>query len=164
MEITITKTKRDYAEFNRYWFLKKNLGIILIIILVLAALLPFMLSPETEFKWDFHLKFSIIAFLVLAFLFLTGILFTTTMFKTVSFAKGYDGGTSKYIFDESGIIEVTGYENINIKWTEVKSFRQSKNLYILFVSGMDSIVIPKRDLTDAETRERFLILIRKNIN
>ncbi len=163
MEITFELTKKDYADFNRYWFLKKNLLLTLFLLVVMSIALPFILSPSTRFSTIDYLKFSLLAFVILGFIYLAGITFVIAMFKSVSIDKSYSTGTKSYVLNHDGIIENTAENGLMVKWPDVTSFNQSKSLFILSIKGKDSIVIPKRSFSDPEEANKFIQLIQAKL-
>ncbi|OYU96584.1 MAG: hypothetical protein CFE21_09380 [Bacteroidetes bacterium B1(2017)] len=163
MEINIDLTREDFADFNKYHYLKKGYKKRFYMILAVALGLTLILKKDKEFEPSSF----IVTFLLTGFTF--GILNYVGMLLTIKYAvklplsNGSILGKRKFSVTEEGLIEESDTNKNLQKWKGIQSIETSQNSIFIFVDTLAAYVIPKRFFKDQTEQENFIKLIEENI-
>jgi hypothetical protein len=164
MEITIDLTREDYADFNKYWFLKKGLKKRIYVVIIFAFGLPFFANSEQPFELITYLLSVLIYGIMFGLLYLGGLYSMMNRTKKLPSDTGSILGKKKFTITDEGLIEESE-NNVNIqKWNGIKSIEMNKRSIFIFVDSIAAYMIPKRFFNSVNDQEHFVKLIKEKIN
>jgi len=164
MEITIDLTREDYADFNKYWFLKKGLKKRIYVVIIFAFGLPFFANSEQPFEMMFYLLSVLFYGMMFGILYLGGLYLMIYRTKKLPSDNGSILGKKKYTITDEGLIEESE-NNVNIqKWNGIKSIEMNNTSIFIFVDNIAAYMIPKRFFNSVNDQENFVKLIKEKIN
>ena len=156
MEINVEVSRKDYSNFNKYYFFHKGIKTRLIIYFITILVLPIIINIGSDFNFIVFL----ISMFITAVIF--GVLYFGLGYLSMSFsgklpsANGSILGKRKFTITNEGLIEESD-SNTNIqKWNSIKSIEQNNELIIVFIDKIAAYVIPKRFFTDNEQMNLFI--------
>ena len=163
MEIEVEVTRKDFANFNRYWYFKKKLKSRAWPILIFAFGLPLILNKNVEFNLAGYLGTVLVIGVLFGTLFL-GIMWLTLGFTgSVPDKGGSILGLKKFSISEDAFIEDSESNRNEQRWKSIKSIEENKNAVFVFVDNIAAYIIPKRGFKDEEEQNEFLRLMNLNI-
>ena len=156
MEINVDVSRKDFSNFNKYYFFHKGIKTRLIIYFIMIIIIPIIMNIGTNFNFIVVL----INFLGTAVIF--GVVFFGLGYLSMNFAgklpsaNGAILGKRKFTIADEGLIEESD-SNTNIqKWNSIKSIEQNNQLIIVFIDKIAAYVIPKRFFNDNEQMNLFI--------
>jgi hypothetical protein len=156
MEINIDLTRDDYADYNKYYFLKKGLRKRIYIVIIVAFGLPLVINSGRPFDLMTYLTTVIIAGLVFGLIYLGGMTFAMKRTKKLPSDNGSILGRKKFMINDEGLIEESE-NNKNIqKWKGIKSVETNDNSVFIFVDNIAAYIIPKRFFKDDTEQQNFI--------
>ena len=136
------------------WFVRGYLAIGLII---LVALVPEHLS----FLLLFVLPPSVFVILVVIFYFL---LLRPYLIARSFVRRGANVPSPiHYVFSQAGIDVGSAHSQTHHDWNAISMAKQTGHLFVLYLPGPASIVLPKRSFASSEQISRFQNLVKQNI-
>lgn len=163
MEINIELKRKDYADFNKYHFLKKGLRKRVLTVIIVAFAIPSALLINKPFE---PLTF-ILAILASGFLF--GTFYFGSMYIIMMFTRTFpskDGsilGKKTFKITNDGLLEESE-NNINLqKWQGIKSIESNSNTIFIYVDKVAAYIIPKRFFKDLNEQNEFINIIKNRI-
>jgi cell division protein FtsW (lipid II flippase) len=164
MDIQFTQTMQHVHDFAiHHWrkhTLRRFLSIFLIIFAVLSIVMLFFINGEEELKSADVLSFFIPMLLILIIW-----VFLMPLFIKMRFNKSKDQrvwtGERTVTLEEDKVKLQTENVNTEYKWSGIKKVEVSKLNYLLYVSSVQAIIIPRDAfLTDTE-REAFELILKE---
>jgi hypothetical protein len=164
MKIEVNITRKDYGEFNQFYFLKK--GIIarnkwLFIILFLFIL--FLRNIRNNLNIVSLVKDIFIDLVLLFIIYKLLIYVVVKIAEKTSIDNGAVVGKRTYTLTEEELIEESNVNRNHQKWSSILSFDENKNLIFLFIDNNVAYIIPKRDIKDKIEEELIKNYIRLKI-
>jgi hypothetical protein len=135
------------------WFVRGYMALALIILVALA--------PE-------HLGFLILFVLPPSILVIVGLIFYFLLLRPYVKARAFvrHGETPspiRYNFSQTGIDVNDAHSQAHHDWAAVSTAKQTANLFVLYLSGPSSLVLPKRCFTSAEEIASFQDLVKSKV-
>ena len=163
MELEFSINRKDYSNFNKYYYFKKSIRKRLIVVLIAAIAMPFITMYGEPFELLVYLKLFLFVFL-----FFGSIYFGLGYIRIMTSGNIPKSGLSilgdkKLITNEEGISVESELYNANIKWNGILSVEENSNYLYLFVDSVSAIIIPKRYFRDLQHYNEFLTEIQTNI-
>lgn len=164
MDIKFTQTMQHVHDFAIHHWRKHTLRRFLVAFLLIFAVLTlfalFNRSSEAAVK-----AADVLAFIIPMALILVIWIFLMPMFIKMRFNRSKDQsvwtGERKITLDEDKISLETDNVNTEYKWAGIKKVEVSKLNYLLYVSSVQAIIIP-RDAFLADTeREAFELILKE---
>lgn len=163
MEIEIEIVREDYADFNRYYYLKKGFLKRIYIILVSAFIISAVIYREPEFHLGFYLTKVVLSGLIFGLIYIGGLYLGLSFTKLLPAAKGGILGKKRFTITEEGLVE-DSHVNRNIqRWHGIKSIELNDNAIFVFVDNIAAYIIPKRYFKNERAMEAFVGLMRQKI-
>jgi len=164
MKIEVNITRKDYGEFNQFYFLKK--GIIarnkwLFIILFLFIL--FLRNIRNNLNIVSFVKDIFIDLVLLFIIYKLLIYVVVKIAEKTSIDNGAVVGKRTYTLTEEELIEESNVNRNHQKWSSILSLDENKNLIFLFIDNNVAYIIPKRDIKDKIEEELIKNYIRLKI-
>lgn len=161
MEIRVELSQKDYSSYLRYYFLRKVIKKIMLVIAVIFIVSTVLSSIGKPFEINsffadiFSTLISVI-FLVL----ILGLVFGV-LIRFIPMTDAKKTGRRKYIINRDGIAVETKTSSIFQKWTGIVAIEQNKDLILLFVTGMGAHIIPKRYFESQDQLNSFIAEINE---
>lgn len=159
MEINIDLTREDYADFNKFWFIKKGLKKRVYTVIIAAFGLPLLVDNEIPFTVVTYLISVIVFGLIFGLIYLGGTAITIKRTSKLPSGNGSILGKKKYTITEDGFIEESENSKNIQKWEGIKSVETNRNSVFLFVDNIAAYIIPKRFFSDEEEMNNFIKII-----
>ena len=163
MEINIDLTRDDYADFNKYWFLKKGLKKRIYLVIIVAFGLPLVINSGRPFEIMTYLSTVVIAGLVFGLIYLGGLTLAMKRTKKLPSDNGSILGKKKFIITDEGLIEESESNKNLQKWKGIKSVESNDNSVFIFVDNIAAYIIPKRFFKDVTEQHSFIKTIDDRI-
>jgi hypothetical protein len=164
MKIEANITRKDYGEFNQYYFLKK--GIIARnkwLFLLLFLFILFLRNIRNNFDILSFVK-DIFIDIVLFLIFYKILLYVVVKIaEKTSINNGAVIGKRTFTLTEEELIEESNVNRNYQKWSSILSLDENKNLIFLFIDNNVAYIIPKRDFKDKNEEELIKNYIRIKI-
>src|SRR6185503_7263853 len=141
MEVNIEITRSDYADFNRYYFLKKGLKKRIYIVILVAFLLPLIGNARKPFSITAYFSMVIIAGLMFGILYLGGMMLVMSRTGRLPSDKGSILGKKKFIISGEGITAESENGKTFTMWTGIQSVSENKNSIFIFCDTIAAFVI-----------------------
>ena len=161
MEINIELTRKDYADFNQYWFLKTKLRSRIYIIISFALVFALVLNVGEDFSLTQFLIDTIIFGLPFAAIYFILILIGLRATGKMPSEKGSVLGKKKFIIEEEGLVEETEFNRNVQKWNGIMEIDENKNAILIFVDNMAAYIIPKRFFKNEDEKVNFLAALKE---
>lgn len=159
MTIEIEIIRQDYADFNKYHFVKTSLTRTIITGVLAIIMVELFLNKD-----HFDLFATIVS--VAAFVPIYALLITWRLQRTKNLPK--DGGTilgkKTLQFNDDEIVFSDSDSVSNMKWSTIKSIDEGKNGLYLYVDTNMAIVVPKRFFETKLDQQEFVDYIKSKIN
>ena len=163
MEIIVDLTREDYADLNRYVFLKKGLVKRLYIVIAVAIVLPLVATLGTPLNLKSYLTYVIVTFLGFGIFYLGIIMIVVNRTGRLPSRDGSILGKKKItITDEALICESENNTTVQ-KWKGIKEITGSKKSIFLFIDKMAAFVIPRRCFRNEAQQREFLSIIEQKV-
>jgi hypothetical protein len=163
MKINISITRKDYGEFNKYYFTNKLLKKPTWLILLLSFFIAFLQTIKYKFSiFYFLLNFALISLII----FLVYWLYTVLIGKFAEFLPSKNGfvlGAKTIIVDDEQITEESIDSIMSLKWSRVKSIDETSNLILIFIDNVFSFIIPKRDFDSSKQEREFIEFVKSKL-
>lgn len=156
MEISIDLTRDDYADFNKYCFLKKGLKKRVYIVIIVAFGLPLVINRGRPFDLMTYLTSVIIAGILFGLIYLGGMTFSMRWTKKLLSDNGSILGKKKFMITNEGLIEASESNKNLQKWKSIKSVETNNNSVFIFVDNIAAYIIPKRFFKDETEQQNFI--------
>ena len=163
MEINIDLTRDDYADFNKYWFLKKELKKRIYLLIIVAFFLPLVINGGRPFDLMTYLITVIIAGLVFGLIYFGGMTLAMKRIKKLPSDNGSILGIKKFMITDEGLIEESESNKNLQKWKSIKSVETNKNSVFIFVDKIAAYIIPKRFFKDETEQQNFIKTIEERM-
>lgn len=159
MKLTIDISRQDYADFNKFHFLKTKLKSTVITGALIVIILQLFLNRE-----QFKLTATIISSVgcVLAYVFVVNRSLNNT--KNIPDNDGTILGQREMEFAEDKIIYKTANYEGSSDWTTIKKLEESSKAFYLYIDTNIAMLVPKRVFKDKSEEETFKTLVRQKIN
>ncbi len=163
MDITFTQTMQHVHDFALHHWRKHTLRRFLVGFLILFAVLSIFALFNRSGEEEVGVA-DVLAFIIPMVLILVIWIFMMPMFIKMRFNRSKDQsvwtGERKITLEEEGIRLETDNVNTEYKWSGIKKVEVSKLNYLLYVSSVQAIIIPRDAfLTDTE-REAFELILK----
>jgi hypothetical protein len=163
MEITVDLTRKDYADFNKYYFLKKRLKRSFYIVLVGAFIITVFLNIDSPFDLETYLLTFLMSATIYCLVFFGWMLFAMKLTGRLPSENGSILGKKKFKVTDEGLLEESE-SNTNLqKWKGIKSVETNENSVFIFVDKIAAYVIPKRFFKDEAQQNDFIRIIEQKM-
>lgn len=159
MKLTFDISRQDYADFNKFHFLKTKLKRTVITGVLTVVLLQFFLNRE-----QFDLTATIISSIVCVLFYFFAINRSLIKTKNVPENNGTILGQKEIEFTEDKIIYKTANSEGSCAWSTIKKLEESSKAFYLYMDSNLAILLPKRVFKDFSEEETFKKLVRQKIN
>lgn len=163
MEINIDLTRDDYADFNKYFYLKKGLKKRIYIVIIVAFGLPLVINGGRPFDFMTYIINVIIVGLVFGFIYIGGMTLAMKRTKEMPSENGSILGKKMFIVTDEGLIEESASNKNLQKWKGIKSIEANDNSVFIFVDNIAAYIIPKRFFRDEVEQNNFIKTINEKI-
>jgi len=161
MEINIELTRNDYADFNKYWFLKKGLKKRIYLVIIVAIGLPLIINSGRPFEIVTYLITVVFAGLIFGLIYLGGMTIAMKRTKKLPSDNGSILGKKRFLITDEGLIEESeSYKNLQ-KWKGIKGVETNDNSVFIVVDNIAAYIIPKRFFKDTEELRNFINAIEE---
>lgn len=163
MEINITLTRKDYIEFNKYFYLKKAMKKRLKLVLMMALGLPFIMNLGSPFNLNNYLFDVLLVAIIFGVIYL---LLGYLLMNRTGRLPSEDGsilGDKKFIIEEEGLIEESKTNRNIQKWIGIKAIEENENYLFIFVDNVAAYILPKRYFENKDVYDEFLNEINKRM-
>jgi hypothetical protein len=163
MELIVELTRKDFANFNRYWYFKKKLKQRMIFIIIFALVISVFENGGHRFDFFVYL-FTVVSILVLF-----GVSFFALMWLMLTFSgnlpseNGSVLGKKKFILSEDGFVEESENSKSSQKWKSIKAVEENGNAIFVFVDNIAAYIVPKRFFKDEIEQSEFINYIKNNM-
>lgn len=159
MKLTIDISRQDYADFNKFHFLKTKLKRTLITGALTVIILQLFLNRE-----QFDLTATIISSVACILVYVFAINRSLNKTKSIPDNDGTILGQKEMEFAEDKIIYKTANSEGSSDWTTIKKLEESSKAFYLYMDTNMAMLVPKRVFKDKSDEEIFKTLIRQKIN
>ncbi len=160
MEITIDLNRDDYADFNKYVFLKKNLKKRIYVVAIVAIVMPLAML-KGDFDLVQYLVKVVLAAVVFGSIYLGGMFLALKRTGKLPSDNGSVLGKKKFVITDDGLVEETE-NNTNLqKWKSITSIETNKCSVFIFVDTIAAYVIPKRFFKDENEQNLFIAALNE---
>lgn len=163
MKINISITRKDYGEFNKYYFTNKLLKRRKWFIILLSFFIAFLQTIKYKFSILYFVLFFGITCILIFFIYW---LYAVLVGKIAEFLPSKNGivlGAKTIIVDDDQIIEESIDSIMSLKWSRVKSIDETSNLILIFIDNVFSFIIPKRDFEGSKQEREFIDFAKSKI-
>ncbi len=159
MKLTIDISRQDYADFNKFHFIKTKLKRTVITGVLTVFILQVFFNNE-----QFDLTATIVSsiFCVLVYVFIINMSLNKT--KSIPDNDGTILGQKEFKFSEDKIIYKTENSEGSSAWTTIKKLEESSKAFYLYVDTNMAILVPKRVFKDKSDEDAFKTLVKQKIN
>lgn len=159
MKLVVDISRQDYADFNKFHFLKTKLKRTVVIGVLSLIILQLLISDE-QFDLTATVIYSAIYTLVYAF----AINRSLNRTKSIPDNNGTILGQREMEFTEDKIIYKTANSEGSSTWETIKKMEESSKAFYLYMDTNMAILVPKRFFKDKLEEETFSILVKQKIN
>jgi len=154
MQIQIDITRDDYANFNKYYFLRKKLKRTLVLVLGSSLVFP-LIGSEGPFDLSMYVKNVIVFALLFIFFYAVFILITFKWIGRLPSKSGIILGKKTIRLTEEGLVEESELSTTVHKWKAIKSLESDKQYFFVFIDNIAAHIIPKRSFQSFEEEQAF---------
>ena len=158
MKLTIDISRQDYADFNKFHFLKTKLKRTVITGVLTVIILQLFLNRE-----QFDLTATTISSVVCVVVYFFAINRSLNKTKSIPNNDGAILGKKEMEFAEDKIIYKTSNSEGSSAWTTIKKLEENSKAFYLYMDTNMAILVPKRVFKDKSEEETFKILVRQKI-
>ncbi|NOZ47469.1 MAG: YcxB family protein [Chlorobi bacterium] len=163
MEINIKLTRKDYINFNKYYYLKKAIKKRIIVVIIMAFGLPLIMNIGSSFYLFNYLYNVLLAGIIFGVIYLLlGYLLMNRTGKLPS-DNGSILGERRFIITDEGLIEESNTHRSIQDWKGVKSIEENHNYLFIFVDNIAAYILPKRYFRTKEKYTEFVNEINKKM-
>ncbi len=159
MKLTIDISRQDYADYNKFHFVKTKLKRTVITGVLTVFILQVFLNLD-QFDLTATIVSSIVSVLVYVFI----INMSLNKTKSIPDNDGTILGQKELEFFEDKI----NYKTVNSEgsnaWTTIKKLEESSKAFYLYMDTNMAMLVPKRFFKDKSDEEAFKTLVRQKIN
>jgi len=163
MEIQIDVNRKDYINFNKYYY-KKGLKRRLIIVLIVVIGLPIFMNIGKPFELHELLINMIITTIVFSSVFLGIGYISIRRTGRLPSDKGSILGKKTITVTDEGLISESENSKTIQKWSGIRSIEQNDDMIFIFVDKIAAYIIPKRFFNDQIHIDSFLKKLDEKIN
>lgn len=163
MEINIDLTRNDYADFNKYYFLKKRLRKSIYLVIVFVFGLPFFAKSEQPFEIITYLISVVIYGFIFGIIYFGGMFLMMNRTKKMPSDNGSILGKKKFTITDEGLIEESESNKNLQKWKGIKSIETNETSVFIFVDNIAAYIIPKRFFKSVDEQQIFIKIIDDKI-
>lgn len=159
MNLSIEITREDYADFNKFHFLKNRLKRTILTGCLAILAIEYMINDE-----EFEPISSIIGVVLFAGVYIFLIQRQLNKTKKIPMDNGTILGLKQMHFTEEGILATSKDADSRINWSGVKKLEESKTAYYLYIDKTVAFVIPKRYFESEVQEKEFAQMVKSKIN
>ena len=159
MKLTIDISRQDYADFNKFHFIKTKLKRTVITGVLTIIILQLFLNRE-----QFNLTATIFSSVVCVLVYLFAINRSLKKTKSIPNNDGTILGQKELEFSKDKIIYKTANSEGKSAWTTIKKLEESSKAFYLYMDTNMAMLVPKRVFKDKSEEETFKTLVRQKIN
>ena len=163
MEIEIEFTRKDYLEFNKYYYFKKRIKRALIVPAFFVLLWLILLNFNRPFNPILILIELVVFSLAWGVFMFISYKLSLIRISRMPDEKGEIIGEKTYILSDDGLKEISKNGESFIKWIGVKSLEENENYVFIFIDKIMAHVIPKRYFSDTLELQEFMSILKSNI-
>jgi len=163
MEIEIEIVREDYADFNRYFYLKKGFLKRIYIILVTAFVISALIYRKPEFDMGLYLRLVVLSGLIFGLIYIGGMYLGLSFTKRLPADKGGILGKKRFTITKEALVEDSETHRNIQRWQGIKSIELNDNAIFVFVDNIAAYIIPKRYFKNDRELETFVGLMRQKV-
>jgi hypothetical protein len=148
---TMSLTLKDYRDLNYFVAYKRIIlvPIIAVISLTVAIMLIGIISLGAEWTLVFDTQVFLCYGILVLIPFVSLFSLRTISKKQYESSKTMKSETELTI-NEAGVSEISRFGNVSFKWEDIFKARESKTAFYVFISRLQTFIIPKRFITAEE--------------
>lgn len=158
MKLTIDISRQDYADFNKFHFLKTKLKRTIITGILTVLVLQIFLNSA-----QFNLAATVISSIVCALIYLFAINRALNKTKNIPDQDGAILGKKELEFSEDKIIWKTANAEGSSAWSTVKKLEEDSHAFYLYMDSNMAMLVPKRYFNDPSEVDTFKTLVSQKI-
>ncbi|CAN5470936.1 hypothetical protein BH11BAC1_BH11BAC1_30040 [soil metagenome] len=159
MKLEIEITRKDYADFNKFHYLKYKFRRSTLTILVVLILLQLILNGK-----NFSLGKTIVSTITALLVYFGIIYFALSKSKKIPSADGSILGKREMEFLEDSIKYKSETGEGTRTWASIKKLEEGKNAYYLYLDANMGVIVPKRFFSSEAAKNDFVDLVKRKIN
>lgn len=159
MKLKIDISRQDYADFNKFHFLKTKLKRTVITGVLTLTILQLFLNRE-----QFNLTATIVSSVVSVLVYLFVINRSLKKTKSIPDNEGTILGQKEMEFADDKIFYKTANSEGNSAWTTIKKLEESSKAFYLYMDTNMAMLVPKRAFKDKSEEDTFKTFVRQKIN
>lgn len=159
MKLTIDISRQDYADFNKFHFIKTKLKGTVITGVLTVIFLQIFLNRE-----QFNLTATIVSSTAWLLMYVLVISRRLNKTKRIPDNDGTILGQKEIEFCEDKIIYKTEKSDGSNAWTTIKKLEESSKAFYLYMDTNVAMVVPKRVFKDKADEDEFKTLVIRKIN
>ncbi len=156
-------TRNDFADFNKYWFLKRGLKKRIYLVIIVAFGLPFVVNLGRPFEIVTYLMTVVLTGLLFGLIYLGGMMIAVNRTKNLPSDNGSVLGKKKFMITDEGLIEESENNRNLQKWKGIKGVETNDNSVFIVVDNIAAYIIPKRFFRDSEEQRNFINAIEEKM-
>ena len=161
MEINVNITRGDYADFNKYYYLKNWLKKIIGLSVIIVIVVPLIANIGQDFYFLSYIEFVAVYVPMFVIINLVVMQLTMLLIKRLPTENGSILGKKKFLITDDGLIE-EAENNTNLqKWKGIKTVELSNKSVFIFVDNMVAYIIPKRFFKNKTEMLNFIAIIEE---
>ena len=158
MKLTIDITREDYADYNKFHFVKTRLKRSIIVILATLIIVEIFLNKD-----KFDLTSTIISSIAGVGMYVFIIYRSFNKIKKIPVDGGHILGQKEIEFTEEKYYSKTKNSEGSAEWSTIKSIEENKKSFYLYVDKNMAIMVPKRVFKDETEMNEFRNLVTRKI-
>jgi hypothetical protein len=155
MKLNFEIYRQDYADFNKFHFIKVRLKQTILTGTTVILVLQLFLNKD-----KFNLAATIVSSLVSVIIYFLIYYVLLNNTKNTPSDNGSILGHRYMEFTDNEVICNTDSSRTVSAWTTIKSFKKGRKSFYLYVDTNMAYIIPKRIFSSNEERENLSILLR----
>jgi hypothetical protein len=159
MKLTTDISRQDYADFNKFHFIKTKLKRTVITGVLTVIILQVFLNRE-----QFDLTATIFSSTICVLVYVWAINRSLNKTKSIPDNDGTILGRKELEFSEDKIIYKTEHSEGSSAWTTIKKLEESSKAFYLYMDANMAMLVPKSVFKDKSDEDEFKTLVRRKIN
>ncbi len=158
MKLNIDITREDYADFNKFHFMKTRLKQSIIAIVCTLLIVQYFLNSD-----GFDLMRTTVSSLFGIVVYIFILYRSYVVIKRIPLENGYILGKKEVEFTEERYFYKTRNSEASTGWDAIKSIEEGKTAFYLFMDTNMAMIIPKRTFKDESEMCYFKDLVTRKI-
>ncbi len=158
MKLIIDISRDDYADFNKFHYLKYNLKRTILYPVLALIFILYYVNRE-----GFNLTSTLITPFIFVIVYVLSINRTINRTKKIPNNDGAILGEKEYEFSDDIISYKTNNAEGSLNWSTVLKLEESTNAFYLYMDTNMALIVPKRVFKDQAEEEAFKNIVKGKI-